>query len=192
MDRGVNTYSGYHKSHGPYRCFVCGASSETGLDYGFVNAIAQCREAGKRILAMFRYDCLGPEDFHNAGVEIIISACMRHEKNAWVLCELTSDGVITPLRVESAIKAGLSKAEFHELVAIKAREIWDTKRNNRSYCDWRDAWNFFIKETGRIPCRAERGERARRLWEERKEEYSKHDWCEAEAEILKHHCLAVE
>jgi hypothetical protein len=83
-------------------------------------------------------------------------------------------------------------AEFHALVAEKARVIWEKKERERSFYDWRDGWDYYIAENGHIPSRAQRSERAQRLWEERKQDYAQLDWAEAEAEVLKQHSLAAD
>jgi hypothetical protein len=190
VDCGVTDYSGMRRQ---YRrsCFVCGTISESDYEWRFLIAKVQCLESGTRIMKMFKYRPFGPED-SCMGAELVISACPRHGRNVKVLSELTSDGIITESRVQSATCSGLSLAEFHALVAEKARVIWEKKERERSFYDWRDGWDYYIAENGHIPSRAQRSERAQRLWEERKQDYAQLDWAEAEAEVLKQHSLAAD
>lgn len=181
----VDNFRRYHGQNSHTTCFVCGKREPS--SYGVhIQATTQCLVAGRRIVAMFKPEacygpissvCLGP------GVEVIISACEAHEHCAKILCRLTADGIITPERVSRAQKALISRPEFNQLVAKTAQTIWNRNEQDRRCHDWCDAWPLCLKELGHIPSLTERAERARRLWQQRKDTQATEDWLEAERKV---------
>ncbi|MDO8668048.1 MAG: DUF2934 domain-containing protein [bacterium] len=176
----------YHGQNPDATCFVCGQRGRSSYGYHHIHAIAQCLAAGKRIVAMFKPEaCYGPipDICLCPGVKVIISACETHEHCAKILLCLTADGVITLERISRAEKSLVNRSEFNELVAKAAQHIWSRYEQDRSQHNWCDAWDLFIKESGHIPSLTERTERAKHLWQERKDGQATEDWLKAEKKV---------
>lgn len=79
-------------------CFVCGTDDRDGEGHCMLNNIAafvQCKEAGKRVVAMFHQGArLAYRDFEPDRVQVKIGACDKHLPNLKKLNDLTREGVI--------------------------------------------------------------------------------------------------
>ncbi|MEK7507465.1 MAG: hypothetical protein AAB602_00060 [Patescibacteria group bacterium] len=185
----------YHKYRGKiahFTCFVCEYRTSDSYVFSHIHAIAQCMAAGNRIASMFKPgSCCGPFPRDEGGVCLIVSFCDKHTRNAGILCDFVKDGVITLERVSHAEISGISRQEFHELVETKANAIWKEKERARRVQDWYDSWGLCLQELGRIPSLAERNDRARRLYELRKDTQAVQDWLDAEKIIAATHAVAT-
>ncbi|KKR91706.1 MAG: hypothetical protein UU95_C0021G0010 [Parcubacteria group bacterium GW2011_GWC2_42_12] len=179
---GIERYSAHNTRP---MCFACGNKTERIYSScWYINAIVQCVAAKQRIISMFRPGtCYDSDLCNDGGARIIVSVCEEHKRHAEILCHLTADGVITANIISRAVKALISRPEFNQLVAEAAHAIWSRNEQDRKHHNWCDAWGLFLKGRGRIPSLAERTERARCLWQERKENQSLEDWLAAEKEV---------
>jgi len=180
------SFKQYNERSSYATCFVCGKKGASSCGYYHIYAAAQCMAAGRRIAAMFKPEaCSGPDPNPclKRSVAVVISACGGHRHCAEILCRLTADGIITLERVRRAEKSLISHSEFNERVANEARAIWSDREEYICRNNWFDAWDLFLKETGRIPSLNERRERARQLWLKRKDGQAVADWLEAEKKV---------
>lgn len=166
-------------------CFVCERNYGRARNCLYIEGITQCTDAARRITAMFKPGSadyvLDPDCKEGA---CVIAVCEEHKHHAKILCDLTTDGIITPERVSRAKKALISRAEFNNLVREKARQIWGNLHDWRTRENWYDAFKICCNKLGHIPSPSQRAEQAYQLWLQKKDDQAKEDWLSAEKQVL--------